>query len=276
MGVSEKVTLTEEQETLLITLYSRTKLSPEGILEDPKADWLLEQLDYDFEGLKVPTGTYLTVCLRAKRLDQFVMEYMRENPAGVVLHLGCGLDTRFDRVDNGQVRWYDLDLPDAIALRRKFFEETERYKMIASSVTDDGWLEVVEENSGPVMIVAEGLFMYLNEGEVKALFEKLYEKFEHCEIVFDAFSTLTAKRVGRHASLKKTGAVVSWGIDDPMEMERWGDWVKFEEEWFFVQAEEIGMMKFWHRLMFKMAGRFEAANKAQRILRFSIGGRLGN
>jgi O-methyltransferase involved in polyketide biosynthesis len=273
MEALEKVTLTEEQETLLITLYSRTKLCPQGILDDPKADWLLAELDYDFEGLNVPPGTYLTVCLRAKKMDQYVEDYLRKHPDGIVLHLGCGLDTRFERVDNGLVRWYELDLPDAIELRRKFFDETKRYRMIASSVTHHEWLDAVEKSSGPVMVVAEGLFMYLQEEDVKGLFEHFHKRFDRCEVVFDAFSTLTAERVGRHPSLKKTDAVVRWGIDDPMEMEAWGDWIKLEEEWYFVQAEDIKKLKFCHRLMFKMAGMFEVANKAQRILRVSIEGK---
>jgi O-methyltransferase involved in polyketide biosynthesis len=272
MDAPEKVTLTEAQETLLITLYSRVKLCPAGILDDPKADRLLTRLDYDFEGLKVPTGTYLTVCLRAKQMDRYVEEYLDKYPDGVVLHLGCGLDTRFERVDNGQVQWFDLDLPDVIVLRKIFFMETDRYRMVDSSVTEYGWMEEIGA-SGTVMVVAEGLFMYLQGEDVRGLFEQFHERFDNCEVVFDAFSQLTARKVGRHASLQKTGAVVQWGIDDPCEMEEWGDWLKFEEEWFFVEAEDIRLMKFGHRLMFKMAGLFETANKAQRILRVSIQGK---
>jgi O-methyltransferase involved in polyketide biosynthesis len=35
-------------------------------------------------------------------------------------------------VDNGQVHWIDMDLPDSIELRRRFFVEPDRRLMLAA------------------------------------------------------------------------------------------------------------------------------------------------
>jgi O-methyltransferase involved in polyketide biosynthesis len=265
----EKITLAAEQETLMVTLYCRTLAAPKGIFQDDEAWKLVNRVDYDFSRLKVKPGTRLTIFIRAKRLDHYVREFLARHPDGIVLHLGCGLDTRFFRVDNGSVRWVDLDLPDVIALRRKFFAESERYHMIASSVTDLRWLADIPRGR-PVFIAAEGLLMYLAEDQVKGLLLRLREAFPGCEIAFDAFSTLTARNVKRADVLKTTGATVHWGIDDPKQIETWAPGIRLKEEWTFFQSEDIRKLDFGTRLMFGLAGLFPAAAKAHRILYYSL------
>ena len=268
--VKKKVRLVAEQETLMITLYSKTLGSPPGWFVDPAAWKIIRSVDYDFSQLKVKTGTRLTVCLRAMKIDREIRKFLQAAPGGVVLHLGCGLDTRFDRVDDGQVAWYDLDLPAVIELRRKFFSENERYHMIASSVTDWGWLDQVQAGGKPVFVAAEGLLMYLPPADVKELVTRLQAAFPGCRLVFDAFSTLTARSVHHNPSLGKTGAVIQWGIDDPREIEGWAPGIHLNEEWYFDQAEEIARLSPGYRLMFKISGLFAVARKAHRILDFSL------
>ncbi len=268
--IKEKVHLVAEQETLMITLYAKTRGSPPGWFVDPAAWKIIEAVDYDFSQLKVKTGTRLTVCLRAMKIDREICKFLCAVPYGVVLHLGCGLDTRFTRVDDGKVIWYDLDLPAVMELRRKFFAEDERYHMIASSVTDWGWLDQVKAGGKVVFVAAEGLLMYLSPADVKELVTRLQAAFPGCRLVFDAFSTLTARSVHRNASLDKTGAVIQWGIDDPRVIESWAPGACLNEEWYFDQAEEIAGLSSGYRLMFKVSGLFAVARKAHRILDFSL------
>ena len=266
----EKVRLTEAQETLLITLYAKARGCPEDFFHDETARRILDQVDYDFAQLKVPIGTSLTVCLRAQKLDDYTRTFLDQHPQATVLHLACGLDGRYQRTNNGQVQWVDLDLPDVIDLRRKFFRETDSYHLIASSVTDLSWLDAVPQQGQPVLVIAEGLMMYLAENNVKQLLLALQTAFPGCHLAFDAYSEMTARRAKNHPSLKKTGAVLRWGIDDPQTMETWGEGIHFQEEWFFVQSPKIAELSFRHRLMFKLAGLFPIANKAHRILYFTL------
>lgn len=271
MNVSkEKVSLTEAQETLLITLYAKGRGCPETFFHDETAQRIMQQIDYDFNQLNVPTGTNLTVCLRAQKLDEYARQFLQERPQSLVLHLGCGLDGRYQRINNNQVQWYDLDLPDVINLRRKFFSESDNYHLIAASVTDLSWLDAIPHQGLPTLIIAEGLMMYLAEDDVKQLLLALQSAFPGCHLTFDAYSELTARRVKSHRSLKQTGATIQWGIDDPQTMETWGEGIQFREEWFFVQSPQIAQLAFRYRLMFKLAGLFTAANKAHRLLYFTL------
>ena len=268
----EKIAFTEEQETLLVPLYAKATESrrPSPIFADAKAQEILERVDYDFSRLRVPRKTSITLCIRATRLDAYTRDFLAANPAGLVLHLGCGLDSRCRRVTQPRGAWYDLDLPAVIDLRRKFYAEDATYHMIASSVTDLRWAEQVAAGGRPALVVAEGLLMYLRDEDVKALMLRLREAFPGCRLACDAFSRLTAQRVGAHPSIKKTGASVHWGIDDAREIEQWAAGIHLREEWYFAQAPEIARLDAGYRLMFRLAGRFAVANKAQRILYYDL------
>ncbi len=138
-----------EQETLLIPLYCKAKKN-NPILADKKAQEILQQIDYKFSALDVPAKTCAMILLRAKKLDEYARAFLAQHPDSLVLHLGCGLDARYDRLQPQQAEWIDLDLPDVIELRRTFFDETDRVRMIGSSVTDLGWLDGVGENGRAV------------------------------------------------------------------------------------------------------------------------------
>ena len=269
MNDKAKITLTPEQVTLLIVLYA--KAQPDNpLFFDPKAREILDRVDYDFARLKVPYKTVVLVCQRAKKLDAVARAFLAEHPNGVIVHLGCGLDSRFWRVDNGQVEWYDLDMPPVIELRRKFYADHERYHLIASSVTDLDWMNVVAAEDRPVLIVAEGLLMYLNEADVKRLFLRLREGFPGCRLVADVFSRMTARSAAKHPSLQQTGARLGWGIDDPHEIEGWAPGIRLLEEWYFSQDPDLDRLAAGYRLAYKLAGMFTMVNRAHRIVSYQL------
>jgi O-methyltransferase involved in polyketide biosynthesis len=268
----EKIILTEEQETLLVPLYSKAVESQRArpIFVDPKAVEILENVEYDFARLKTPRKTTVTLCIRANKIDAITREFLASHPRSVVIHLGCGLDSRYIRVNNREVEWFDLDMPEVIALRRKFYQEINNYHMIPSSVTRPGWLGLISPGDRAVLVIAEGLLMYLEEEDVKALVRRLKESFPGCELAFDVFSLMTAKSVKAHPALKQTGAVVRWGIDDARGIERWAEGIRLKEEWYFTQAPEIKKLGVGYRLSFKVAGLFTAAKTAHRILYYAL------
>jgi O-methyltransferase involved in polyketide biosynthesis len=268
----EKIRLNEEAETLLITLYSKAieTQRPDPILVDKKALEIVNQVDYDFNLLKVPQKTVAMVLLRARKMDGYTRDFLARYPQSLVLHLGCGLDSRCLRVAPYQGNWYDLDFPDVISLRRKFYQENDNYHMIATPVTDLSWIDQVEAQGRPVLVLAEGLMMYLREAEVKSLVLRLKEIFPGCHLVFDVFSQMTAKSVGAHPSLQKTGASVYWGIDDNRQIESWEEGIQLQEEWFFTQSEALDKFSPGFRLALRLAGLIPAARKAHRILFFTL------
>lgn len=197
-------------------------------------------------------------------------DYLHRSDGPVVLHLGCSPDSRVLRLGFDKGAWYDVDYPDVIELRRRFYDETADYHMISSSVTEPDWLDRLADASGPACIVAEGLLMYLHEQQVRQLFLDLQSLLPGSEIVFDAYSRVTAKGANRHPSIKKTGARIHWGIDEARQIEQWGSGIQMLDEWSFTDSEDISSIGFRDRFLFGAMGMFRAAKRAHRILRFSL------
>jgi O-methyltransferase involved in polyketide biosynthesis len=265
----EPIRLTDAQETLLIPLYCKAQ-AEKRIFVDPHTRAILEQVDYDFARLKVPHKTCVLIWMRASQIDRYARDFLRAHPDGLILHLGCGLDARFLRLDNGAVTWYDLDMPDVIALRRTFFEENSRYRMIPSSVTELNWIDGIEAAGRPTLIIAEGLLMYLTESDVRALVLRLREAFPGCQLVCDAFSAMTAKRATAHPSLKRTGASLGWGIDDPHDLERWADGIRLIEEWYFTQSPDIAHLSAGYRFIYRLVAHIPMVQRAHRLLYYTL------
>lgn len=269
MTARAKITLTPEQETLLITLYAKARPgSP--LFFDPTAQDILNQMDYDFTRLHIPYKTVVLVCQRAKKLDAVTRDFLAGHPDGVVVQLGCGLDNRFWRVDDGRVNWYDLDMPPVVELRHQFFTGSERYHLIAASVTDLEWVDMVTSGGRPVLVVAEGLLMYLGEADVRRLVLRLHETFPGCRMVADVFSRLTARSATRHPSLKSTGATIGWGMDDPRELEAWAPGLRLLEEWHFTDDPDLARLNLGYRLAYRLAGAFKMVQRAHRIVYYQL------
>jgi O-methyltransferase involved in polyketide biosynthesis len=176
----------------------------------------------------------------------------------------------FWRVDNGQVEWYDLDMPPVIELRRQFYAGHERYHLIASSVTDLEWVDSVAAAGRLTLIVAEGLLMYLGEAHVRRLLLRLREAFPGCRLIADVFSRLTARSATRHPSLKQTGASIGWGIDDPCQVEGWAPGIHLLEEWYFTQDPDLDRLSPGYRLAYKLAGTLDVVRRAHRIVYYQL------
>lgn len=269
MTTRTKVMLTPEQETLLITLYAKAQPG-NPLFFDPMAQDILHRVDYDFALLRVPYKTIVLVCQRAKKLDAVTRGFLAEHPGGVVLHLGCGLDSRFWRVDDGRVNWYDLDMLPVVELRRQFFTGSERYHLIAASVMDLEWMNRVTSGGRPVLVVAEGLLMYLGETDVRRLVFRLHETFLGCQLIADVFSRLTARAATSHPSLKNTGANIGWGVDDPCELEAWAPGLRLLEEWYFTDDPDLARLNFGYRMAYRLAGAFKMVQRAHRIVYYQL------
>jgi O-methyltransferase involved in polyketide biosynthesis len=196
------------QSTMLLPVYGRAKASRmfPDILRDDEAIRIVDGMDYDFTHIDKSYGTeYSCLCclLRAKRFDERCLAYIHKHPGGTVVNLGSGLDTTLNRVDNGSIRWYNIDLPDSVAFRRRFVNESERSVNIARSMFDYTWLDEVETVDGNVFILAGGLFYYFQETQVRELIARVAEHFPHGEIFFDAQSRTAVKISNR--MVRKTG-----------------------------------------------------------------------
>ncbi len=193
---------------MLIPLWGRATYSrqyPE-MLTDPSAEEIIAHLDHDFRPFARALGEYggIAYLVQARRFDKSITAYLAEHPQATVVNLGAGLDTTFSRVDNGQIRWYDIDLPDAIAFRKRLIPETERSACLERSAFDQSWFdEIAFDPARGIFIIAGGLLMYFDESEVRNLFTALAQRFPGGEIRFDTMPKLGIALVNRR--LKGTG-----------------------------------------------------------------------
>jgi len=231
-------------ETLLIPLYIRAIESqrPDALLKDEKAVALVQQMDYDSSRLlaKIQKETQAAVILRNREFDRYARDFLARCPEAVVVHIGCGLDSRFERVDNGKVEWYDLDLPEVIELRQKLIGgEGVRYHLLACSVLNSAWLDSVSLHAQrPFLFLAEGVFIYFEEAQVKSLVLTLKEHFQGAELVFDAFSPFLAWASNLRVARNEIGARCHWALKRGKDLESWGDGIRLLDEWFPFRCSE--------------------------------------
>mgnify|MGYP003694793491 CR=1 FL=1 len=152
---------------------------------------------------------------RSAHFDEWARQFLAVNPEAVVLHLGCGLDSRYFRLDpDSGVEWYDVDYPDVATLRQQLYPEREHYHVVAASVTDPAWLADIPADR-PTLMIAEGLTMYLTEEDGVALLRRIVEHAPSGELQFDAFNRLGIKSQWTNRVVRRSGATLHWGIDRP-------------------------------------------------------------
>jgi O-methyltransferase involved in polyketide biosynthesis len=209
---------------LLAPLYFRAVESrrDEPIVRDEQADGLIRKLDFDFTVFDADPITQVATVLRTKRFDEWTEDFLSRNRGGVVVNIGCGLDTRFYRVDDGVVRWFDLDLPDVIRLRQNLLDESERCRCIGCSALDPSWMQEVSDPAPQaILFLAEGVFPYLEQVDTRRLVGALIARFPGSQLIFDAVSPLQAALSVFHPSLSILGARFRWGLASGNAAERW-------------------------------------------------------
>jgi O-methyltransferase involved in polyketide biosynthesis len=268
------ISLPDVAETGMLTFYCHAieSQNPNPILLDQKAVEISRQLNPVFansssrllrdlaEG-KVKKELVVHITLRASRYDEYAKSFLREHPDGILVNIGCGMDSRFARVDNGTLTCFDLDLPEMIEFKRQFYDESDRYHLIAASVFDYGWMEQVANiGKGPVLFMAEGVFMYLEAGRVRDLILNLQSRFPGSELVCEVVTALfTRKPWNRMVALKLNqqlgvgkGAAFTFGVRNSRELETWHPGIEYLDDWSYFDTQHprlgwvglIGKIKF--------------------------------
>ena len=256
-------------ETAFLTLrcHALDALSPKPLLKDTSAVRTLELLrnslsasghllHKNFFENKIRSGLVTHTALRAKKYDSYIRDFLDQFPEAAVINIGCGLDHRFERVDNGKTAFFDLDLPDIMNIKRQIFPEKERYTQISKSVFEFEWMDRIQNDR--VILVAEGVFMYCREEDVRSLFFNLQKNLENPEIVFEVFNSKWLNGWRKHmmeVKLKKQlklgeGASFQFGIPDSNAIERWDKGMILVGDWSYFDSPELdpGILKLMGRL----------------------------
>lgn len=220
------------QETLVIPLLGRLVCSerfPE-LFSDPEAKRICDNLDYDFadkrKKMESAAGLFgaLEVAQRQYDLRCEVEEYLKEHPEAAVVNLGCGLDDTFSKVDNGQCRGYNIDLPDVIKVRNDLLPAGERETNLGCDLNDFSWMDQIDAGGGAVFFAA-GVFYYFRTADVKKVFRAMAEHFPGGALVFDSCNKRGAKLMRKtwlkEAGIKDVNAFFS--LEDETALKAWSD-----------------------------------------------------
>lgn len=214
MDKQEKILINGVPETMLQTMYARAKETKKknAVIQDDKAVEIVESLDYDFALADKDAAMGSGVIARTIMLDKMVADYLKTHSDAIVVNIACGLDTRCYRNAGKYKRWYNIDLPDTIAVRTRFMEEQGPViYQYAESAMDEAWAEKIEYNGEPVLVVIEGLTMYLTEEDVVKIFQIIDKKFNKATVLVEIMNPFIVKNI-KEKSIDQSEAKFTWGV----------------------------------------------------------------
>lgn len=244
-----KIHLDPDEETLLMVLYLRVRdaASPSPILGDVYAGQIINKVDCDFtRSLFTLDKTYIKyIAGRSKQMDVWCQDFLDQHQYEdvLVLHLACGLDSRNMRVQRGaNVKWIDVDRPQVTSVRQRLVPQPPGdYQLITASVADDddSWLQLIPSDR-PVLIIMEGLTMYITPEDGTRLLQRLLKHFPHGHLVFDTIGSITVMFTKILEAFKSSGARIKWGIDNASDLERLDIRLVLREKIFLYNYTETG------------------------------------
>ena len=271
---TDKIQFTEEKETMLMTLSGRALQSQwqNPILRDPWAEEAMRHIDYDIGKQYKGVGSWsmwrdvgcTIIATRAATFDLLTTRFLADHPDAAVLQVGCGMDSRAFRVNPpASVRWFDVDYPDVIELRRQLFPERDAYHLIGAPLEDLRWLDAVPRDR-PGLLIAEGVLHYLRETEVKALLNAVVAHFPSGQMIFDICNTWIVKRTG--SNVGGTGATYKWGLDDPQDIRQLEPKLELIKEFKPSELVAFSRFPFWLRALFRAMEVNSTLRRMERML----------
>ena len=220
--------------TLYIPLYGKAFVSKRGILlRDPDAERIWDAAGFPLKGKAASKWLAYNMGMRSAVFDNWLRANLTAD--GVVLHLGCGLDSRCNRVKCENC-WYDVDFPAVIQERKRYFSESERYHMLGADLRTD-WLKDIP-SGGTAIVVMEGVSMYLTEEDRLELLKKLTCHFNEVKLLLDAYTVFAARATKFKNPINEVGVTKVYGFDDPRELEQ-GTGVRYVKEHNLIPADMI-------------------------------------
>ena len=258
--------MNEVNKTLYIPLFGKSYVSKRGIiLKDKRAEEILEKCGFALKGKSKSKWLAYYMGMRARVFDDWLAFKISENADAVVLHIGCGLDSRIERV-GGAKKWLDLDFPEVIEERKLYYSESESYRMIGADIRKDEWLDKIPAASCAI-VVMEGVSMYLTEDELILVISMLSDRFDRLSILMDCYTTLAARASKIRNPINDVGVTQVYGIDDPVVIER--ACVRFIKEHNMTPPHLINELSGMEKSVFRTAYGGKISKRLYRLYEYS-------
>ncbi len=210
--------MNEVNKTMFIPLYGKAMVSRKKIiLKDPMAEEIWDSQHFPLKGKSKSKWLCYNMAMRARMFDDWTNIQLKKNKNALVLHIGCGLDSRCKRIKQTYKNWYDCDFPDVLDIRKNYYTETNNYHMISFDASDPKEINKLPEND-TVIVVFEGISMYLKNNELRAFFRALENKYEHVHVLMDVYTVFGAKASKYKNPINEVGVTIVYGIDNIDEL----------------------------------------------------------
>lgn len=206
--------MNEVNKTLFIPLYGKAQVSKQHIiLDDPVAEKIWEAEGFPIRGKSRSKWLAYNMAMRARVFDDWAETMLQQDNTALVLHIGCGLDSRCSRIKQTYKNWIDCDLPEVIAVRRQYFTETDSYQMYALDASDSQQVRELPDSDAAVVLL-EGLSMYLTNDQLHNFLQALQEKFDTLHILMDVYTEFGAKASKYKNPVNDVGVTTLYGVDN--------------------------------------------------------------
>lgn len=255
--------------TLYIPLYGKAYVSHKGIiLQDPKAEEIWAAEEFPLKGKSRSKWLAYYMGMRAAVFDRWLKAQMETDPSAVILHIGCGMDSRCERVGSRGHLWFDVDFPDVIAERKRYYSENAQYRMLDADIRSAGWLSRIP--SGNAIVVMEGVSMYLTPGELRNAMTQLLSHFESVRLLMDCYTEFAAKASKVKNPINDVGVTRVYGMDDPKILEESG--FSFVKELEMTPMDLIDELHGMENRIFRSIYAGGLAKKMYRLYEYRCGG----
>ena len=234
--------------TLYIPLYGKSYVSKKGLfLDDKKAEEIWEAEGFSLKGKSKSKWLAYYMGVRSAVFDEWLKQQTAAAPNVVVIHIGCGMDSRVIRVGTENHKWYDVDFSEVIEERKRYYVESDNYKMIAGDARESTWLSSITETQHAI-VVMEGVSMYLTVDEMRNLVDSLCAHFENLMLLVDCYTNFAAKMSKRRNPINDVGVTEVYGIDGPQAYQ--SEKFSFVKEHTMIPQKYIDELKGFERFVF--------------------------
>lgn len=248
--------------TLYIPLYGKALVSRRGvILRDADAERIWDAAGFELRGKARSRWLAYRMAMRARVFDMWIQPQLREG--ATVLHIGCGLDSRAQRVERRGCAWYDIDMPEVIEERRRFFDEDDGYHMVGADVRDSEWLDALPQGESAVVML-EGVVMYLSRPELTGLLRAIGQRYESVSVLMDCYTGLGARLSAWGNPIRTVGDAQVYGLDDAHELAQAAG-MELLAELDMAPAEMSGQLRGMERIVFRRVFASAFARRLQRM-----------
>ncbi len=253
--------------TLYIPLYGKAFVSKKGIiLDDKKAEEIWDLVKFPLKGKAKSKWLAYYMGMRSKVFDNFVEEKLSQNPNSIVLHLGCGLDSRVERVNKQNAMWFDIDFEAVVLERKRFYSQTENYKMVGADLTKNDFIKNLPKTDRAIVLL-EGVSMYITNENLKQLFIALKEKYNNLSVLVDCYTPFAVKMSKLKNPVKSVGVQTVYGVENFNVLEE-NTGLSFVKEHEITPVHLINQLKGFEKFIFKIVYAGKTSKKLYKLYEY--------